>query len=573
MYYLNGELTGYFQSSRGLRQGCSLSPYLFVIVMDVLSKLLDKAASVRSIGYHPRCKNLGLTHLMFADDLMVVTDGKVRSMEGIVNVFDTFAKISGLRISMEKTTMYMGGVPTDIRLEIESRFQFKSGQLPVRYLGLPLTTKSMSSSDYQPLLETIRNRISSWKNRFLSYAGRLELLGSVLWSISSFWLSAFRLPKACIQEIDKICSAFLWSGSDLNPRKAKVAWEAVCRPKDEGGLGLRSLTDMNKVTLLKLLWRLISNKSSLWVRWIHSTVLKNESIWSAKDNDKKGSWMWRKILKIRGLARQFCKVEVYNGKSTSFWFDQWSPMGCLMDLFGPRGQIDTGIGQQDTVHTARTKRRRRNHRSAGLSNVEHLLRSLPSSDAEDVVLWRGKQDVYKSQFISRETWNHIRQVREKVPWHKGLWFSQATPRDRLTTGDRMIMWNQGIDGSCVLCQHQLETRDHLFFRCTYSSSLWSRLMRELMGYHYTEEWSSIILFLSQSPLTRTRRFLARYVFQTTLYTIWWERNSRKHGEKPRPHETLFRVIDRKVKNMTVSIRTQDKRLNMAFQDWIVAVGT
>ena len=123
---VNGELTGYFQSSRGLRQGCSLSPYLFVIVMDVLSKLLDKAASVRSIGYHPRCQNLGLTHLMFADDLMMVTDGKVRSMEGIVEVFEKFAKISGLRISMDKSTMYMGGVPTDIRLEIESRFQFRT---------------------------------------------------------------------------------------------------------------------------------------------------------------------------------------------------------------------------------------------------------------------------------------------------------------------------------------------------------------------------------------------------------------------------------------------------------------
>lgn len=87
-----------------------------------------------------------------------------------------------------------------------------------------------------------------------------------------------------------------------------MAWEEVCRPKDEGELGLRTLIDMNNVTMLKLFWRLVSNKSSLWVRWINSTVLKNESIWSVKGDDKKGSWMWRKILKIRGLARQFCRV-------------------------------------------------------------------------------------------------------------------------------------------------------------------------------------------------------------------------------------------------------------------------
>lgn len=93
---INGELSGYFQSSRGLRQGCALSLYLFVIVMDVLSKLLDKAASMQKFDYHPQCKQLELTHLSFADDLMVLTDGKVRSVDGIVNFFDAFAKASGL---------------------------------------------------------------------------------------------------------------------------------------------------------------------------------------------------------------------------------------------------------------------------------------------------------------------------------------------------------------------------------------------------------------------------------------------------------------------------------------------
>lgn len=104
---INGELSGYFQIIRGLRQGCSLSPYLFVIVMDVLSKLLDKAASARQFGYHPQCKSLGLTHLGFADDLMVLSDGKVRSVEGILAVFEFFAKASGLRISMENPISFL----------------------------------------------------------------------------------------------------------------------------------------------------------------------------------------------------------------------------------------------------------------------------------------------------------------------------------------------------------------------------------------------------------------------------------------------------------------------------------
>lgn len=73
---MNGELAGFFNSKKGLRQGGSLSPYLFVICMNVLSRMIDQAALDRRIGYHPKCKGLEITHLCFADDLMVFVDGQ-----------------------------------------------------------------------------------------------------------------------------------------------------------------------------------------------------------------------------------------------------------------------------------------------------------------------------------------------------------------------------------------------------------------------------------------------------------------------------------------------------------------
>ena len=75
-----GELEGFFTSRRGIRQGCSLSLYIYVIVSNVLSKLLNKATVEGRIGYHPHCKELSLLHLSFADDIVVFTDGSPASL-------------------------------------------------------------------------------------------------------------------------------------------------------------------------------------------------------------------------------------------------------------------------------------------------------------------------------------------------------------------------------------------------------------------------------------------------------------------------------------------------------------
>lgn len=303
----NGELAGYFQSEWRLKQGCALSPYLFVICMDVLSKLLDKSAQRNQIGYHPKCKNMGLTHISFADDIMVFTDGSLRSIEGIIEAFDYFAKVSGLKISMEKLTIFYAGISDDEKHVLLNQSDFESGSLPVRYLGLPLLTKHMRKSDDEVLIEKIKNLISLWTNRFLSMAGRLQLIGSVLMSIVNFWMTGFQLPGECIKEINSLCSAFLWYGPSLNATKSKISWDVVCTPKRESGLGLRPLKEMNRVLCLKLLWRLLSSQQSLWTYWIKRYLLKGETFWSAKNKTNAGSWMWRNLLKYRDIAKLFHK--------------------------------------------------------------------------------------------------------------------------------------------------------------------------------------------------------------------------------------------------------------------------
>lgn len=183
---------------------------------------------------------------------MVFADGTKRSIEGILRVFEESDKMSGLKISMEKSTLFLAGVSAQNQEEIISHFPFATGKLPVCYLGLSLSTKNMTVLYYLPLIEKIRKRIGSWTIRFLSYAERLQLIKSVITSLANFWMAAFRLPSKCIKEIEKLCFEFLLSGPELNGRKIKVSWSNICRTKYEGGLGTRQLKEMNFVSCLKV---------------------------------------------------------------------------------------------------------------------------------------------------------------------------------------------------------------------------------------------------------------------------------------------------------------------------------
>ena len=167
----------------------------------------------------------------------------------------------------------------------------------MRYLGLPLLTKRKTSSDYAPLIERVRKRISTWTARHLSLAGRLQLISSVIYSITNFWMSVYRLPKQCLEKIDQLCSAFLWSGPAMSSKKDKITWENVCKPKEEGGLGLRSLTETNKVSCLKRIWCILS-QSMLRVKWVKRYFIRKGSFWSVKESSSLGSWMWRKLLNM-----------------------------------------------------------------------------------------------------------------------------------------------------------------------------------------------------------------------------------------------------------------------------------
>lgn len=264
-------------------------------------------------------------------------------------------------------------------------------------------------------------------------------------------------------------------------------------------------------------------------------------------------------------------MEVRSGHLTSFWYDDWCPLGRLFDTLGPRGTIDLGIPQTATVAEVLNEIRTRRHRSDFLNQVEQQIEAIrlrTQSEAADRSLWKYNPECYKSKFSSQQTWRLIRAPYPICTWSRGVWFANSTPkysfvvwlafRNRLATGDRMLKWNTNASVNCVLCGAALETRNHLFFTCTYSSQVWYLLTKGILHNSYTSEWrliTSILLDTSQSHL---QRFTLRYVFQISIHSLWRERNCRRHGEAPLPAPKLSKLIDKEIRNKFSSLRQMGK---------------
>jgi hypothetical protein len=107
---INGEMHGFFQATRGIRQGDPLSPYLFVLAMEGLTGIINQSVQGSAFKYHWRCKPTKLTHICFADDLMLFCHADPDSIMVLKSSLDKFSTLSGLTINLAKSSLYLSGL-------------------------------------------------------------------------------------------------------------------------------------------------------------------------------------------------------------------------------------------------------------------------------------------------------------------------------------------------------------------------------------------------------------------------------------------------------------------------------
>ncbi|GAU16832.1 hypothetical protein TSUD_367790 [Trifolium subterraneum] len=430
---LNGKQHGFFNCSRGVRQGDPLSPLLFCLAEEVISRSITKLVRDGKLTLIKGSRHMAVpSHILYADDIMLFCKASRTNIQALSDLFLNYAANSGQVVNPSKSFIYAGALSSQRLHFIAEQLGFNIGALPFVYLGAPIFKGKPKRSHLQPLADKIKSKLSAWKASYLFMAGRVQLIRSVIQGMMMHTISVYSWPSSLIKDLERWMRNFIWSG-DVNQRKlVTMAWHRVYTPLNEGGLGIRSLSKLNEATNLKLCWELVQSNLQ-WAKFLRHRVLKGSSpisyhifssIWSSVKNNfhdvcSNSSW------------------QIGNGEEVNLWLDPWCGDPLVVSLDIP-------------IHM---------HSSL---KAEELVKNItiPLFEKDDKLLWSPSHDgdlslkdsyslfspAGQQMFWSKIVWNFF------IPPSKSLLFWRCL-QHKLPTDDSLSVRGCALPSMCSLCNN------------------------------------------------------------------------------------------------------------------------
>jgi hypothetical protein len=234
---VNGVPSHPFSPSRGIRQGDPLSPFLFIIMAEGLSRSIHAAIASNSLmGLPLHGISPPISHSQFVDDTLMMGSPTVKEAHSFLSILQSFSEASGLDFNKDKSQIFFFNTPAPIQNNISIILGFTRSSLPSKYLGIPLLDNALRNSSWEHLLSSFAKRLSSWTYRALNFPSRLILLKVVLQALPIYTFSALA-PNFVLTTIRNLQRNFLWQGLNTGKKIALISWEKLCKPKTQGGLG------------------------------------------------------------------------------------------------------------------------------------------------------------------------------------------------------------------------------------------------------------------------------------------------------------------------------------------------
>ena len=482
-FLINGAPQGNVAPTRGLRQGDPLSPYLFILCTEVLSGLCNKTQEHGELtGVKVARGSPPINHLLFADNTMFFCRLDRASCETLVKILNRYELASGQCINRDKLAItFSSKTLPSTKHNVKTALGIGQEGGIGKYLGLPEHFGRKKRVIFSSIVDRIRQKAHGWTNRFLSGAGKLVLLKTVLTAMPAYTMSCFKLPVSLCKQIQSVLTRFWWDLKPEHKRLCWVSWDKLTLPKSVGGLGFRDIEHFNDALLAKLAWRLLKNPASLLGKTLLGKYCHSSSLLDCPTSGAM-SHGWRGILAGREVLKLGVGWAIGDGKEVNLWEENWLSTSDTQRPISPP-PFDA---QELTVHDLL-------HHDSGNWNLEAIRSHLPqyeetirlihpsSYNMEDALVWLpGKTGSYttKSGYalakIARDQ-DRLQPVTSQVNqfgWRSCVWNIETAPKlnvflwrlanKALPVGASLARRGIQATTTCKRC-NAIESEIHTFF--------------------------------------------------------------------------------------------------------------
>ncbi|XP_055814563.1 uncharacterized protein LOC129884258 [Solanum dulcamara] len=563
---VNGQQQGFFQSTRGVKQGDPLSPTLFILAAEVLTR------SLNALHHDMQVKGFGMpkwspkiNHLAYADDMIMFTSADMVSLQRIMRILRKYEQTSGQKINMNKSAVYMHNkVAGDISIIVEIVTGMNRREFPFMYLGCPIYHCRRKKEFFNTLTLKIMNRLQGWKGKMLSFGGRAILIKHVLQSMPIHMLSAVNPPIGIIRQIHKMFAQFFWSNTIGGRSRHWVSWNKMCVPTTEGGLGVRSLHDVALALFCKLWWN-FRTKPSLWRDFMTNKYCKKEH--ATVVQWKQGSQTWKRMLEARDLIEHQIWWQVRKGDSL-FWLDNWTGLGALYYI-NPGNTYDASIQNVNEMIVQGRWNREKLREVLAKDIVDHIIDNItiPKEERDFDRPWWILDT--SGEFTIKSTWDFIRQRGPKLDIYRFMWikgmpfkisfFMWRCWKYKIPTDDVLKKMNFILVSKCWCCINpREETIHHIFLTSETAKRTWSFFCKAAGIRMEGVQLQQLILKWWMTPVTNRLKQVYAAVPSIIMWELWKRRNGIQHGHRKINSSVIYLVIvsiQRLVQYRNPSIRT------------------
>lgn len=212
----NGRQVCAINPSKGLRQGDPLSPYLFLLVADVFSNLMQKALLNKSIGrIHMGKRCPIISHLLFADDSLIFLEALPRYCSNFMQLVSCFSAASGLSLNIQKSSiLFSPKTEESLKQEIKSILGMGDMDGNGKYLGLPMFWGRSKKETLSYVRDKMMKKVQRLGNKDLNHAGKEVLIKSVLQLITMYTFMCFKVPRFVCSTLNSVIGKFWWGNGD-----------------------------------------------------------------------------------------------------------------------------------------------------------------------------------------------------------------------------------------------------------------------------------------------------------------------------------------------------------------------